>query len=332
MIKKILTINIDPNGICNAKCWFCPVAYVGNSKENKANMSIETMEDIFKQINDGRGIWVEEKIENFPIHFNEILLYPYFKEMLDLHRKYKIKIHIFSNGVNLTKEKTDLIKEYRDIVGSVQLNVPSLNEKQWSEFTGFNIKIFPKLVNNLKYAQEQFFNLFGSDEFYIMANGINEKSLFKNGGWLDVLDKAPIYNLDLNDGTLAEIVKEMKTILPKVNIWGRNNLGDRVGVLETFNIISNQNAIKEKNSGNVIGCANSNPDSLYISAIGNVYICCADFNYETAYINIKDKTIKEIWHGQERQEAIKKAYSGICTTCFRAIKETGSGPSIGRIT
>jgi radical SAM protein with 4Fe4S-binding SPASM domain len=295
-------------------------------------MSIETMEDIFKQINDGRGIWVEEKIENFPIHFNEILLYPYFKEMLDLHRKYKIKIHIFSNGVNLTKEKTDLIKEYRDIVGSVQLNVPSLNEKQWSEFTGFNIKIFPKLVNNLKYAQEQFFNLFGSDEFYIMANGINEKSLFKNGGWLDVLDKAPTYNLDLNDGTLAEIVKEMKTILPKVNIWGRNNLGDRVGVLKTFNVISNQNAIKQKNRGNVIGCANSNPDSLYISATGNVYICCTDFNYETAYINIKDKTIKEIWHGQERQEAIKKAYSGICTTCFRAIKETGSGPSVGRIT
>ena len=331
MIKKILTINIDPNGLCNAKCWFCPVAYVGNPKENRANMSIETMEDIFKQINDGRGIWVVEKIENFPIHFNEVLLYPYFKEMLDLHRKYNIKLHIFSNGVNLTEEKTDLIKEYRDVVSTVQLNIPSLNEKQWSEFAGFNIKIFPKLIKNLKYAEEQFFEIFSPDEFFIMANGINEKSLFKNGGWLDVLDKAPAYDPNLTDGTLAEIVKEMKTILPKVNIWGRNNLGDRVGVLETFGVISNQNAIKEKNTGRVIGCAQSNPDSLYISATGNVYICCADFNYETAYINIKDKTIKEIWYSQERQEAIKKAYNTICTTCFRAIKEKGSGPSVGRI-
>ena len=49
MIKYI---NIDPNGICNAKCWFCPVAYVGNSKENKTNMSIETMENILNQINE----------------------------------------------------------------------------------------------------------------------------------------------------------------------------------------------------------------------------------------------------------------------------------------
>jgi radical SAM protein with 4Fe4S-binding SPASM domain len=330
-MKKLSNINIDPNGICNAKCWFCPVAYMGNSKENKTNMSIETMEDIFKQLDAGRGIWVEEKIQNFPIHFNEVLLYPYFKEMLDLHRKYNIKVSLFSNGVNLTKDKTDLITEYRDIVDEVLLNVPSLNEKQWSEFSGFNIKIFPKLIENLKYAEEHLCKIFSPDQFYIMANGVNEKSLFKNGGWLEVLNKAPQYDLDLNSGTLAQIVEEMKTILPNVNIWGRNNLGDRVGILEKFNIISNQDAIKEKNSGRVIGCANNYTDALFVSATGNIFICSADFDYETVYINIKDKPLKEIWEGSERKEAIKKAYEGICTTCFRAIKETGSGPSIGRV-
>jgi len=324
-------INIDPNGICNAKCWFCPVAYAGNSKENKSNMSIKTMEDIFKQLDDGRGSWVRKDIYNSPIHFNEVLLYPHFKEMLDLHRKYKIYIAIYTNGVNLTKEKTDLIKEYKDIVNQLILNVPSFNEKQWSEFTGFNIKIFPKLIENLKYAEEQLVDLFKPEDFSIQANGINEKSLFKNNGWIEVLDNAPTYDTDINTGTLANIVKEMKSILPKMNIFERNNLGDRTGVLEKFNIISNQNAIKEKNKGKVIGCSQNYPESLFISATGNVYLCCADFNYETVYINIKDKTIKEIWQGYERQNAIKKAYDGICTSCFRAIKEEGTGPSIGRI-
>jgi MoaA/NifB/PqqE/SkfB family radical SAM enzyme len=316
----IYHINVDPNGLCNAKCWFCPVAYVGNSKENKTNMSIETMEDIFKQLDAGRGDFVEDRIFNTPIHFNEVLLYPYFEEMLELHRKYNIGIGIYSNGMNLTKEKTDLIKEYKDVVGQVMLNVPALNAKQWSEFTGFNIKMFPKLLENLKYAEQELIDLFPREHFCIMANGINENSLHQNGGSVTILPNAPHYDLDNDVGTLAKIVEEMKELLPRMNIWGRNNLGDRTSILEKLNIISNQDAIKEKNVGKVIGCSAGFDESLYISATGNVYVCCIDFDYETVYANIKDKTIKEIWLGKERKEALKKAYNGLCTDCLYGIK------------
>jgi MoaA/NifB/PqqE/SkfB family radical SAM enzyme len=316
----IYHINVDPNGLCNAKCWFCPVAYVGNSKENKTNMSIETMEDIFKQLDAGRGDFVEDRIFNTPIHFNEVLLYPYFEEMLELHRKYNIGIGIYSNGMNLTKEKTDLIKEYKDVVGQVMLNVPALNAKQWSEFTGFNIKMFPKLLENLKYAEQELIDLFPREHFCIMANGINENSLHQNGGSVTILPNAPHYDLDNDVGTLAKIVEEMKELLPRMNIWGRNNLGDRTSILEKLNIISNQDAIKEKNIGKVVGCSAGFDESLYISATGNVYVCCIDFDYETVYANIKDKTIKEIWLGKERKEALKKAYNGLCTDCLYGIK------------
>ena len=325
------TLNIDPNGLCNAKCWFCPVAYSGNSKENKANMSLETMEDIFRQLDEGRGIWTTQQLFNSPIHFNELLLYPYFEEMLELHRKYKIKISIYTNGVNLTKDKTDLIIKYRDIVLKVLLNVPSLNPEQWSKFSGFNVKIFPKLLENLKYAEEKLVDLFSKDNFCIMANGINERSLFKNGGWMDVMDNTPHYDLDMDSGTLATIVKEMQVLLPKVNIWGRNNLGDRTGVLEEVKVLSNQNAIKEKNQGKVIACGQNYFDTLFISATGNVYLCAADFNYESIFANIKDKPLKEIWEGIEKQDAIKKAFEGMCVTCFRAVKENGVGASMGKV-
>jgi len=320
-LKKIDYINIDPNGLCNAKCWFCPVAYVGNPKNNIGTMSIETMEDIFKQLDKGRGDWVNENIYNTPIHFNEVLLYPYFEEMLKLHEKYNIKLGIYTNGVNLTKEKTNLIKKYKHVVNQVILNIPSLNQEQWAKFTGFNIKIFPKLIENLKYAEQEFFNIYSSNDFYIMANGINEKSLFQNGGTIDILEMAPHYDMDLDTGTLANIVKEMQEMFPKINIWGRNNLGDRTGVLEELKIISYQNAINTKSSGKVIGCSAKFDDRLYISATGNVYICCVDFNYETVYANIKDKTIKEIWTGNERKLALKKAYGTLCSECIYGIRD-----------
>jgi radical SAM protein with 4Fe4S-binding SPASM domain len=328
----IIEIAVDPNGVCNAKCWFCPVAYVGNSKENKANMTIEMMENIFKQLDDGRGTFVTPgTIFNHPIHFNEVLLYPHFKEMLALHRKYNIKMGVYTNGVPLTKEKVDLIKEYRDVVKNVCLNIPSLNAEQWSLFTGFNIKIFDKLLDNLKYAEKQFFDIYGPDEFFIMANGVNEKSLFKNGGWIDVLDNAPKYDLDNNVGTLAKIVDEMKSIFPNINVWGRNNLGDRTGILSELKIISNQSAIQEKNHGKVIGCGLKYNEKLYISATGNVYVCAIDFGYETVYENINKSSIQKIWQGLNRKNAIQKTYEGICKTCLHAIKESGDGPALTKV-
>jgi radical SAM protein with 4Fe4S-binding SPASM domain len=329
MIKYI---NIDPNGLCNAKCWFCPVAYVGNSKENKNNMSLETMEDILKQLDMGRGIFVDPftDLVNNPIHYNEVLLYPHFKEMLDLHRKYKIKLIVFTNGVNITKEKTDIIKNYPDVVMQVLLNVPSIEPEQWSKFTGFNIKLFDKLVENIKYVEEQLAPNYDPGNLYLMVNGISEKSLSKNGGWLNVLSNAPVYDMDEKTGTHAQIVNKMKETFTNLNIVSRSNLSDRTNVLSELNIISNQIAIKDKNKGKVIGCGFKYPDEhIFISATGNVYLCCADFGYETVYSNIKDKSIKEIWQSQERQDMIKKSYDGICRTCLRAVWEDGQKPNLG---
>jgi radical SAM protein with 4Fe4S-binding SPASM domain len=325
-------INIDPNGVCNAKCWFCPVAYLGNSKENKGNMSLETMEDILKQLDIGRSSFVssDSEIINNPIHFNEVLLYPYFKEMLDLHRKYKIKLVLFTNGLNLTKDKTDIIKKYPDVVMQVLLNIPSIEANQWSNFTGFNIKLFDKLLDNIKYVEKQLAPYYDQGNLYIMVNGVSEKSLSENGGWLNVLSNAPKYDMDEKFGTHAQIVNKMREVFPNLNIISRTNLSDRTNVLSELNIISNQIAIKEKNKGKVISCGFRYPDEhIFISATGNVYLCCADFEYETVYANIKDKSLKEIWESEERQNMIKKSYEGICRTCLRAVWEKGQAPALG---
>ena len=319
MIKHI---NLDPNGLCNAKCWFCPVAYLGNPKENRTNMSIETMEDILKQIDNGRGDFVDPdiQIKNNPIHFNEILLYPYFKEMLDLHRKYNIKMYVFSNGLNLTPEKTELIKEYSDVVTDVLLNIPSIEKTQWSNFTGFNIKLFDKLIDNISYANNNLYPSFSGEQLMIFVNGLdNNKNITK-------LKNAPIYK----DGELIEITKNIQKMFPNFRVMLRNNLSDRTNILSELEVISNQDFIKNKNKGQVVACGFKYPEEhLYISSTGNVYLCCADFSYESVYANIKEKSIKEIWESKERKDMIKKSYNSMCTTCLRAVWSEGPLPILG---
>ena len=331
-MSLIKRINIDPNGLCNAKCWYCPVAYLGNPKENRGTMSIETMENILKEIDAGRGDFVDPTIDiyNNPIHYNEILLYPYLREMFELHRKYNIKLYMFSNGVNLTPEKSDLIKEYSDVITDIILNVPSIERTQWATFVGFNEKIFDKLLNNLHYANDNLSDTFSGEQLMILVNGVNDNTIRKQTNLLNVLDKAPVYNL----GDLEKNVKEMEKLFPNILIVPRDNLSDRVGILSTLNIISNQEKIVEKKDQEVIGCAygmtgEGYPDNeLFISATGNVYICCADFSYESVYANIENKTIKEIWNGIERQEMIKKSYSSMCRSCMGAIWSDGKIPNV----
>ena len=52
---KISQMQLDPFGVCNAKCWFCPVKYKGNPKEGKEVMSIELLEKIIVNLLEERS-------------------------------------------------------------------------------------------------------------------------------------------------------------------------------------------------------------------------------------------------------------------------------------
>jgi wyosine [tRNA(Phe)-imidazoG37] synthetase (radical SAM superfamily) len=56
-IYKIHQMQLDPYGVCNAKCWFCPVKYKGNPIEGKEIMSPELLEKIIKNLIDEKLIW-----------------------------------------------------------------------------------------------------------------------------------------------------------------------------------------------------------------------------------------------------------------------------------
>jgi radical SAM protein with 4Fe4S-binding SPASM domain len=324
----IKVLELDPNGLCNAKCWYCPVAYGGNPEIGRKNMSIETLVDVLDQLDKGRGDFVDPNFSTvINAHYNEVLLYPYFKEMIQAYRKYGLKMILFSNGTTLTKEKIDFIKQYPDVVYHITLNIPSAFSKQWSRYTGFNIKMFDKLIENLKYAESELSK--NGMHFGIQVNGIQEESFFENGGAIKLLNKAPHLNYDKNTGDVAETIKEFKRMFPLSSIFSDVHLNDRSGKLEENNILSNQDIIKmqAKNfNKKVISCAGGeefaqsrSEEWLHINANGDVILCCHDYDFKTSYINIKDKSLKYIWTGPERKEMIEKSYNGFCRSCKYAV-------------
>jgi radical SAM protein with 4Fe4S-binding SPASM domain len=326
---KIKWVQLDPNGLCNAKCWFCPVAYEGNPKKSQKTMSIETMENILKQIDEGRGDFVEPNMSVIvPFNFNEVLLYPHFEEMLKLMRKYKFKISISTNAVPLTKAKIDIIKQYPDVVGRVNLNVPSAFEEEWASFTGLNPKMFKKVIANIEYAVEELSEWTKKAKLCWMFNHVDANSVDSENGWGTLLGNAPAIDLDLETGTSINTINKFKEIFPEIHYYENHEVLDRLGFLDRLGIFSNKDYINrdvKKDKTKVIGCnfdgENQAEEILHINANGDVHLCCQDFNFESIYSNIHEKSLKEIWHSIERKKAVSQAYNTFCKECQYAVWE-----------
>lgn len=324
----IMYIQLDPNGLCNAKCWFCPVAYEGNPKSAQVNMPIEMMEDILKQLNDGRGDFVEHNAFIVPYNFNEVLLYPHFEQMLQLFQKYNFKMPISTNAVNLTKNKIDLIKQYPDVVVRILLNVPSAFKDDWSKQTGFNAKLFDKTISNIRYAIDELPHLIVNKKISFIFNHITKESLDDETGWVELMENSPIKNLDVENDYSEKTINEFAKIFPEIDYIEKHEVLDRLGFLDRIGIFTNAKyRIRDikKNKTNVIGCdfdGDSQTEfSMHINGNGDVHLCCQDFNFESVYANVKDKTIKEIWHSQEKRDAINQAYKTFCRDCQYAVWE-----------
>ena len=324
----IKVLELDPNGFCNAKCWYCPVAYGGNPSIGRKNMDINVFIDILDQLDKGKGIFVDPNFKMvINAHYNEVLLYPHFEEMIEAYDRYGLKTILFSNGVALNKEKIDIITRYPHVIKHITLNVPSAFPEQWSEYTGFNVKIFNKLIKNLSYAEEELYKV--GRHFNIQVNGVQEESFTSNGGDLDLLRKAPKLNADAVTGDVANTVNKFKQMFPKSYIFSDVHLNDRSGKLEENEVLSNKSIIKiqaNNFSKNVIGCAGGEWDAqsraeewLHVNANGDVIICCHDYDFKTSYINIANKTLKEIWESPERKKMIASSYNGFCKNCKYAV-------------
>jgi len=326
---KISMAQIDPNGLCNVGCWFCPVKYAENPLAQRTNMPIEVFENIIEQLMAGKGTFVSENFDFiYTAHYNEVLLYKYFPEMLEVLRKHKIRTIVLTNGTPLTKARTDLIKEYSDVVYGICFNIPASEPEEWARATGKPVKMFDKLMEQVTYAIEQLPDMVKEKRLSIQVNGINKNSLVEYGGWITQLKDAPVMDMDPENGTLARMTNGWRQKFPDVQVYEMPALVDRNGHLDTHQIITNIDGIKlkeQKGRTRVVGCGNGievggRPNGwVHIAANGDLFICCNDYDFETVFGNANDKPLKDIWMSVEHKMMTAKSFDNFCKTCVHAI-------------
>jgi MoaA/NifB/PqqE/SkfB family radical SAM enzyme len=332
---KIHQMQLDPYGVCNARCWYCPVKYKGNPAHGKEVMSPELLRKIIENLIEERekpdGLVSKNFGGFYTAHYNEILLYPHFEELLKISQEYRLCFMVLSNGVPLTPEKVDLLVKYPGVVNGICLNIPAFEAETWSKRSGINIKQFDKLISNVNYAMEKLPNMVTNKSFSIQINGSNEYSFVDKGGWLTKGEEFPT-DMDLNPetGELKTQENIARSLFPGLQIFPVPSLIDRAGLLD--HIMTNKDAIKrnlQRNDENkkVIGCGNGievggRPVGwIHVNASGKAFLCCNDYDMEMIAGDFKTQELKDFWAKDEHIEMVQKSYDTICRNCASAIFE-----------
>lgn len=331
---KISQMQLDPNGHCNAGCWFCPVSVKGNPKHTKKPMPVSLLRRIIENIIEEReredGLVSKNFGGFYTSHYNETLLYPYIEDFFKILREYKLMTMILSNGTTLTPNKTRLIKEYQDVINGVNLNIPALsNDELWAKRAGMKVGMYPNLIRNINYFASEMPHWVQNGVFSIGMNGINNSSLFGSGGWLETGDKFPQdIDMDTETGENAREVIMAKQMFPQIkNIYGMPHLIDRAGLMD--GIIDNKKAINaylknNKPSAKVVGCGNGievggRPIGwIHINSIGQAFLCCNDYDMEIVVGDLSTQRLRDFWGKEEHVQKVKQSYEGICTVCASA--------------
>ena len=305
---KIKHLQLDPFGFCNAKCWFCPVKYIPQPEEGAGVMPIELidriLQDIVNEKNRPDGI-VDRNFKTITLsHYNEILLYKHLDQLLELLRKYSLNCFVLSNGVSLTKQRVDLIKEYSDVVIHVGLNIPAFEPELWAKRSGFSVDQFDRLINNVNYAEEQLQRL--------------EKHII-DGGYVTLGPQFSELGYDLNTEHERQFQLARK-LFPRINVH-KSALYDRAGTID--HLITNKPWLKKQQQGNkqVIGCNNWGDRSsewLNVNSAGSVFLCCNDYNFDYKFGDLSKQSLREVWLSDLHTQVVEKAYKEICTNCYSA--------------
>ena len=316
---KIKHLQLDPFGFCNAKCWFCPVKYIPQPEEGAGVMSIELidriLQDIINEKNRPDGI-VDRNFKTVTLsHYNEILLYKHFDQLLELLRKYSLNCFVLSNGVSLTRQRIDLIKQYSDVVIHVGLNIPAFESELWAKRSGFSVDQFDRLINNVRYAEEQLQYL--RSELQIGVNGLEKNTI--DGGYVALGPQFSELGYDLNQEHERQFQLARK-LFPRVNVH-KAALYDRAGTID--HLITNKPWLRKQQQGKkeVIGCNNWGDRStewLNVNSAGSVFLCCNDYNFDYKFGDLSKQSLREVWLSDLHTQTVEKAYKEICTNCYSA--------------
>ena len=297
---KIKGGQIDFNGICNSRCWYCPVKYEGNIKEYMINTSLEDAETILRKIRESS---IVETDFIYTSHYNEFILHPQLEDILRLFRKYNFHTMILSNGTPLTPEKIDLMNEYYDVIYGVCLNIPDIDKSSWSKKTGFSEKTHEKLMSNLKYLNEKY----------------PSATIQVNTSIHGVTDQASIQGFRGSVDENRRITQGFNEKFPNLKINVLGGLSNRASILSDYGVLEMKDYDMKRV---VVGCNHSSNEGgrvygwFHINPKGEMFICCDDYQMKYSFGSLlSDLSFDEIWCSLNHAITVRNAHQEICMRC-----------------
>lgn len=312
-VNKIIVAQLDPNGLCNSKCWYCPVKYKGNPKEFVNQMSINDVDHILKNISNS-SLLSNNFTDILLNNFNEIFLYREFSGLIELLNKYNFTTLILSNGTTITNDHIEVILNNKTVIRELWIHIPIFDKELWMLQTGLSSDLFDKLCENLD-------KLHGNIKVSIHFSELNDKNDSQ-------IQEKYINSIILPYVKWEESKRNFISRYPKFSIKF-DKLIDRAGILSEYSAFKNDNVLPLNESDIVVGCKflYDNVSRLFnwvmVNSVGDLFLCCNDFDMKHRFGNLLNQTLDECWYSEDHIDAILNIFNDNCRNCkFRLLGST----------
>jgi len=280
-------INIEPTNICNLKCTICSM---GRTRK-PGYMGIDLYNEVVQKA-------AHFKIKEARLFLaGEPLLHKQLPEMIESAKKQNLITTIHTNATGLTEEIGQrLIQAGLDILS---VSFHGENEREYeSVMRGANYR--EVLANVKKFLA-------------LKKNAIHDHG-FPSGRATSVKPKVIIQVVKSSPEKRLTLEKDFKEQFKGLPV-------DRFLVLPPHNWAGTIELDKNISQRKIYYHCQHLYQSISIAYNGDVFACCGDLNGKMIIDNIKDKTIREIWHSQKFQELRRKLKNGeykefpLCSSC-----------------
>ena len=275
-LQKPFTVLVEPSNYCNFKCVSC---FQSLKKENYITSHRGLMDlKLYKTIIDQLAAWEGDKIKVLKLSlYGEPFTNPDFIEMLRIAREADVaeRIETTTNASLITEEIAEKLVEYA--IDYIRVSIYGGNQKRYEEVTATENVDMEKIVSGLRTIQE-IKKREGKEKPFVSAKMLDTYT-DENEQFIEIFSK------------VADEV-----YIDKPHNWVASEEKSFIGSLYKEEQLEGLKRDLKETYKKRIACPMPFT-TMAIRCDGMVSPCCVDWSGGTNIGNIKDKTLEEIWNG-----------------------------------
>ncbi len=270
VLKRIKILSIEFSSVCNLKCKYCFL----DRKSRDKFLDLKFYEKLLKEVCENQKYNIN--VLEWPIS-GEFLVYPYYKEVIDLTKKYMDDYSSFNPHIILNDNMMLMDEEKIDFIlskGIIKQIICSIDGHNRDSFEVMRPPAkFDTVLKNFRLLVEKN-NKLGHTAFIQVNNGRDESSQGKE---------------------FSNEFKEMFSLADSVTFWYPQYWN------ESFNK-------SQKKFHPSKGFCQFVFNSVTLNSSGYIAKCCMDLSGATQYGDLSKNSLEEIWYSKERKLFLKQMF------------------------